>query len=83
MMEDVLSKRKREFGGPDIESAVELDGVAVDDFAAKPPRQIKGQTRFAGPGRTQYGDQRKRTGLAHVSILLDGAVTSPMEGSLY
>ncbi len=41
----------RQLGGADIEMAVDLQGVAVDDFAMEILGNLKGQVALSGPGR--------------------------------
>jgi len=40
----------RQFGGADVEMAVDLQGVTIDDFAMEILSNLKGQFALSGPG---------------------------------
>src|ERR1051325_8283052 len=49
---------RRQLGGADIEMAVHLQRVAVDDFARKFLRHPEREFTFTRPGRADYRNQR-------------------------
>jgi hypothetical protein len=49
--------RFRRFGGADVESAVELEGIAIDDFAGEFLANAQCESAFARPGWT--GDDQE------------------------
>ncbi len=60
-VEEMMGKRgavgEGEFGGTDIEAAVDLKGVAVDDFAIEVAGQGDGEGAFAGTGGSDDGEE--------------------------
>src|SRR6266567_2408232 len=55
----------RQFGGADIEMAVDLQGITTDDFAMETLRNLKGQIALSGPGRAGDCNQRQ---IGHVWV---------------
>ena len=49
------SLTQRELGRPDVQAAIELHGVGVHDLAATGLRELEGQRRLAGRGRSDQG----------------------------
>ena len=49
-----------QFGGADIQAPVELQRVAVHDFAAEFEGQLDRKVTFAGAGGADQTNQRKR-----------------------
>ena len=50
---------KRQLGGADVEMAVDLQRVAVDDFAVEPLRDFQRQIAFSGAGGAGHCNQRE------------------------
>ena len=48
----------RQLGGSDIEVAVDLQGIAIDDLAAESGGEGQGQIALAGTGRADHCNQR-------------------------
>ncbi len=76
-------------GRTNIEVAVDLDGVAIDDFAVEAFCNMKGEAALAGAGRTNDGDEgqsssrcssNKRSGMCfnrRYTLMMTEAVTWP------
>jgi hypothetical protein len=47
----------RKFGRADVEEAVDLDRVAIDDLAREFRRNTQGEFGLSTPGGSGYGDQ--------------------------
>src|SRR5687768_15276709 len=60
--------RERRFGHPDLEVAVEVAGVGVDDFAGEFEREIDRAGGFADAGWPEDGDQWRRRAVRHVAL---------------
>jgi tetratricopeptide (TPR) repeat protein len=54
-----------QFGGADVQPAVELERIAVDDFAAEGRGEAESEGGFAGGGGPEYGNQRPHKRLGH------------------
>jgi len=50
-------ERRGRFGRADVEAAVELEGITVDDLAQKLFGNAESEFGFAGAGGTDDGDQ--------------------------
>ena len=48
--------RKRYLGSRDLNSLVDLNGIAVDDFAVEAQRDCNSQFRFSGRSRADNGN---------------------------
>ena len=51
---------RTQLGRPDVQAPVELQRVAVDNFAAEFQGQLDGKVTFSGAGGTHQANQRKR-----------------------
>ena len=51
-----VAGRRRRFGRADIETAVELEGIAIDDFTGERCRKVQSQRALSGCG---WADDRK------------------------
>jgi hypothetical protein len=58
MMRNTTALREGQFGSADIEVAIDLQGVAVDDFSVEPFGKQKCQIALSGPGGTGDCNQR-------------------------
>ena len=58
MMRDAAPLRCRELGGPDIQSAIDLNRVAVEDFSLERFAKHQGELAFARAGGAEHRDQR-------------------------
>ena len=58
MMRDSSARFRRRLGAADIEPAIELNGIEVDDFSARSFSQAKSEMRFSDAGRA--GDHHGR-----------------------
>ena len=59
MMRDAALLLRRHLVGADIEAAVDGGGIAADDLAAAPQRQLDAERALACCGRTQDGENRR------------------------
>ncbi len=58
-MRDAAPLRFRGLGRSNVETAVHLDGIAVDDFAGETGRDAERQSAFARPGGADDGHERR------------------------
>ena len=58
MVRDAAAFRKRQFRGADVEIPVDLEGIAVDDFAPELFRHEKCEVALSGASGTGHCNQR-------------------------
>jgi hypothetical protein len=58
MMRDSSLFSHGSFGGANIEIAINLDGVAIDDFSVELTRQVNGQAGFSGSRGAENDNER-------------------------
>lgn len=56
MVRDAAPGSRRELGGADVETTVELDGIVIHDFAAEGFGEREGQGALAAAGGTDDDD---------------------------
>ena len=60
MMRHACADFRRRLGAADVESAIELNGIEVDDFAARSFGQAECESRFADTGRSGNDEDHYR-----------------------
>ena len=79
-MSNAATSLERRLGGTDVEKAVQLQRIAVDDLAIEQVSEVKREIGLAGTRRSDHDEEW--AGGFHVSMILRGAAFYAEKASL-